>query len=218
MSRRLAGWLAFVGALAALNYASRYAVEDSVTAQSDFFYRWDTFIGGAVQFAIMGGLLYWIVRGGPAAQLLALRRPRSWAGAAGRIALVLVAIVIFGAILNPLLHPGEEQGLVPDRWRPEDAAPFAANLGLTAVAVPVVEELTFRGAGYSLLAPFGRPVAIVGTSVLFGAAHGLVLALPILVAFGIGLAWVRSRTGSVYPGMLLHGTFNAASVLLGVFA
>ena len=218
MSGRLAGWLTFVGVLAALNYASRFASESPAAREGDFFYRWDFFAGGAVQTAITAGLVYLIVRGGPAAQLLALRQPRSWTAAAGWMFAVLVGITILSLVLNPLLHPGDEQGLVPERWRPEDAAPFAANLGLTALAVPVVEELTFRGAGYSLLARFGRPFAIVGTGVLFGIAHGLVLALPILVAFGIGLAWLRSRTGSVFPGILLHGMFNAFAVLVSVFA
>ena len=218
MTKRLAGWLTFVGALAALNYASRFALEEDAVGETDFFYRWDSFAGGAVQLAVMGGILYWIVRGGPAARLLALHRPRSWGGAAGWMIVVFVGVLVLGTLLNPLLHPGEEQGLVPERWRPEDAAPFAANLGLTALAVPVVEELTFRGAGYSLLARYGRVAAIVGTGILFGIAHGLVLALPILVAFGIGLAWLRSRSGSVFPGMILHGTFNAAAVLIGVFA
>jgi len=218
LTRRLAGWLTFVGALAALNYAGRFALEEDALAETDFFYRWDSFAGGAVQLALMGGVLYWIVRGGPAARLLGLRRPRSWARAAGWMFVVLVGILGLGALLNPFLHPGEEQGLVPEQWRPEDAAPFAANLGLTAVAVPVVEELTFRGVGFSLLARYGHVIAIVGTGILFGVAHGLVLALPILVAFGIGLAWLRSRSGSVFPGMILHGTFNAVAVLVGVFA
>ena len=218
MSRRLAGWLTFVGVLAALNYTARFAVEDSGTTSSDFFYRWDTFVGGLVQVAVMSGILYWIVRGGPPAWVLAWRRPRSWGAAAGWMVLVLVGILILGAATNPLLQPGEEQGYVPDRWRPDDAAPFAANLALTALAVPVVEELTFRGAGYSLLVRFGRPIAVVGTAILFGVGHGLVLALPILVAFGIGLAWLRGRTNSVFPGMILHGTFNAFAVLLSVFA
>jgi membrane protease YdiL (CAAX protease family) len=218
LTGRLAGWLTFVGALAALNYASRFALEDDALGETDFFYRWDSFAGGVVQLAVMGGILYWIVRGGPAARLLALRRPRSWGGAAGWVIAVFVGVLVLGTLLNPLLHPGEEQGLVPEQWRSEDAAPFAANLGLTALAVPVVEELTFRGAGYSLLARYGRVVAIVGTGILFGVAHGLVLALPILVAFGIGLAWLRSRSGSVFPGMILHGTFNTVAVLVGVFA
>jgi membrane protease YdiL (CAAX protease family) len=214
---RLAGWLALVGTLAALNYASRFAIENAGTTDTDFFYRWDTFVAGLIQLAVMGGLVYWIVRGGPAGRLLALKRPRSWRGAAGVMVLIFIGVLVVGAALNPFLHPGEEQGLVPDRWHPDDAAQFGANLGLTTFAVPLVEELTFRGAGFSLLARYGRPVAIAGTAILFGAAHGLVLALPVLVAFGAGLAWLRSRSGSIYPGMIVHGAFNALAVIAGTF-
>ncbi|MBD0338814.1 MAG: CPBP family intramembrane metalloprotease [Thermoleophilia bacterium] len=216
MSGRLAGWLTFVLAFAGLSYAARYGIEAEPTGERDFFYRWDAFVGALVQLAIMAGILALIVRGGPAARLLALVQPRSWWRAVGAMAAVLVGIVILGGLLNPVLEPGEEQGLVPEEWRPEDAAPFAANFAVTAIAVPVVEELTFRGAGYSLLARYGRLVAIVGTAVLFGLAHGLLLALPILVVFGIGLAWLRSVTGSVYPGILLHGMFNTGAILVGV--
>ena len=214
---RLGAWLALVGALAALNYLARFTLEDTGAGEQDSFYRWDMFAGGLVQFALMTGVLLWIVRGGPAPTLLGLRRPRSWRTAGGLMLIVFVATLALGAALDPFLHAGEEQGLVPDEWRPDDAAPFAANLALTAVGVPIVEELTFRGAGYSLLSRYGRGVAIVGTAVIFGLAHGLVLALPVLVAFGLGLAWLRSRSGSVYPGMLLHGSFNAVAVLVSVF-
>jgi membrane protease YdiL (CAAX protease family) len=216
---RLAGWLVLVGSLIALAYASTLATDDSGPASPNFFYEWATFVGGLVQDGLILGLLLWIVHRGPAGALLALRRPRSWPRAAGLMLLVLVLVWIIGSALEPFLHAGEEQGFVPDRWRPEEAAPFAANLGFTTLAVPVVEELTFRGAGFSLLAArYGKGVAIVGTAVLFGAVHGLVFALPVLVAFGLGLAWLRSRTGSVYPGMILHGLFNALAVIIGVFA
>jgi len=216
---RLGAWLGLVLALAALAYASTFAAGDDGGRSSDFFYRWDTFVGGLVQDGLLLGLLLWIVRRGPARLLLALRRPRSWLRAAGLMLLVLVLVWILGVVLEPYLHAGDEQGFVPERWRPEEAAPFAANLGFTALAVPVVEELTFRGAGFSLLAArYGKGVAIGGTAVLFGAVHGLVLALPVLVAFGLGLAWIRSRSGSVYPGIVLHGLFNTIAVLLGVFA
>jgi membrane protease YdiL (CAAX protease family) len=205
-----------VGALIAFAYA---AYASGSGPSPDFFYRWDTVVGGLIQDGLILGLVLWIVHRGPAGTLLALRRPRSWPRAIGLMLLVLVLVWILGAVLDPYLHPGDEQGFVPDKWRPEEAAPFAANLGFTALAVPVVEELTFRGAGFSLLAArYGKWVAIVGTAVIFGAVHGLVLALPILVAFGLGLAWLRSRSGSVYPGMILHGLFNALAVLIGVFA
>jgi len=209
--------MALVGVLAALAYASTYVPESDRPDPSTFFYRWDTFAGGLVQDGLLLGVLLLIVHGGPARVLLALRRPRSWPRAAGLMLVVFVGIWILGVALDPFLHAGEEQGLVPDKWRPEEAAPFTANLAFTMFAVPVVEELIFRGAGFSLLAArYGKGVAIVGTAVLFGAVHGLLIALPVLVAFGLGLAWLRSRTDSVYPGMILHGLFNGVAVLVGV--
>ena len=32
--------------------------------------------------------------------------------------------------------------------------------------------------------------------------------------FGAGLAFLRSRTGSVYPGMVVHGAFNSIALVL----
>ena len=213
-SGRLAGWLALVGVLIALSYLS-YALGDDQPA--DVFYQWSLFVGTLIQDGVLLVILLLIVRGGPAGVLLALRRPRSWLRAAGWMLVVLAGIWILGAVLDPFLHAGDEQGLVPETWRSEEAAPFVANLALTMTFVPAVEEMLFRGAGYSLLlARFGKGVAIVGTAVLFGLIHGLVFALPLLVAFGLGLAWLRYRSDSVYPGMVLHGLFNGIAIILAV--
>jgi membrane protease YdiL (CAAX protease family) len=54
------------------------------------------------------------------------------------------------------------------------------------------------------------------TGLAFGVAHGLVEALPLLVAFGIGLAYLRCRVDSVYPGMVVHGLFNGAALVVAV--
>jgi len=77
-------------------------------------------------------------------------------------------------------------------------------------------DLTFRGLGFYLLRQYGKWVAIFGTGVLFGLSHGLLLALPILIAFGCVLAWIREQTDSVVPGMLLHGTFNLVALVAAV--
>jgi membrane protease YdiL (CAAX protease family) len=130
--------------------------------------------------------------------------------------LVLVGVFVLSGLLSPLLHPGEEQGLVPKTWHADRAAPFIANFLVVALVAPVVEELTFRGLGYRLLEPFGRWVAIVGVGVAFGLAHGLVEALPILAAFGSGLAYLRMRTGSVYPAMIVHASFNSLVLIVAV--
>jgi membrane protease YdiL (CAAX protease family) len=34
--------------------------------------------------------------------------------------------------------------------------------------------------------------------------------------FGCGLAWLRECSDSVYPGMVVHGVFNAIALLVAV--
>ena len=166
--------------------------------------------------AIILGIVLAIARDRPKNEYLGLRRPTSWGVAAGLALLVFIGVFVLSALLAPLLHPGQEQGLVPKTWHADRAAPFVANFIVVAVVAPVVEELTFRGLGYRLLEPFGRWVAIAGVGLAFGLAHGLVEALPILAAFGAGLAYLRMRTGSVYPGMLVHATFNGLVLIVAV--
>jgi membrane protease YdiL (CAAX protease family) len=210
---RLLAWTSLVAVLAALNYASRLA---EGKPPDDTLYRYDYALGGAVQYALILAVVLWIARGLPKRRLLALRRPRSWPSAAGLALLVLLAIALVSAALNPVLHPGQEQGLTPNRWESSHAVAYGLNFAVIAGAAPVVEELTFRGLGFTLLERFGVPSAILLVGLAFGLAHGLIEALPILIVFGSGLAYLRSRTESVYPGMLLHGTFNAIALTLAV--
>jgi membrane protease YdiL (CAAX protease family) len=211
-SYRLAGWLALVAGLAALNYASRAS---NGKPPPNELYRWGTAVGGLILFALVLGVVLWLARGRER-ELLALHRPSSWPVALGLALLVLVGVAIVSGLLDPLLHPGQEQGLAPTRWIGARAAPFVANFIVVAIVAPIVEELTFRGLGYSVLVQFGKVFAIVGVGIAFGLAHGLVEALPVLVVFGSGLAWLRSKADSVYPCILLHATFNSASLLLSV--
>ncbi len=62
----------------------------------------------------------------------------------------------------------------------------------------------------------GSRARVGATGLLFGAAHGLLVALPILTVFGLVVGWLRVRTNSVYPGIALHGTFNAIALIAAV--
>jgi membrane protease YdiL (CAAX protease family) len=57
---------------------------------------------------------------------------------------------------------------------------------------------------------------VVGTAVAFGLAHGILVALPPLIVFGLGLAWVRLRSDSVWPGFIAHAAYNAVGIALAV--
>jgi CAAX protease family protein len=210
---RLAAWLVLVGALAAFAYVGRAAEGDP---PDDVLYRYDTAVGSAILYGLVLAAVFLICQGFSIRDLLALRRPTSWGRAAG-IALAIFGLMLgLGAALDPFLDAGEEQGLTPDEWQPDRAGAFAANVVVVAGVAPIVEELTYRGIGFSLLLRFGRVAAIVLVAIAFGLGHGLVAALPILIAFGIGLALLRDRTNSVYPAILLHAAFNGLALALAV--
>jgi len=200
-----------VAALIALAYASRVA---SGKPAADVLYRWSTAVGGLVQDAIV--LLFVLLIAGFSAARLALRRPASLSRAVLLVGVAVVAIYVFEIAYSAIVHPGNEQGLTPSHWEPAHAAAYVANGIVICTWVPFVEELTFRGLGYTLLEPFGRWRAILAVGLLFGLAHGLVLSLPVIVAFGCVLAWLRSETGSVFPGMVLHGVFNLVALVAAV--
>jgi hypothetical protein len=201
---KLAGWLSLVGALALLNYASRFT---SGKPPADSLYRYDTAISGLVFYALTLGIVLLIARGLTHAEL-GLRAPDSWPRALGLTASVLVGLLIAESLLESILHGAKEQGLEPAHWEPSKAVPFALNAAVVVLAAPFVEELTFRGLGFRLLEPLGTVVAVVGTAVAFAADHGLVEGFPALLLFGLSVAFIRLRTGSIYPGMLLHACFN----------
>ena len=217
MRIRLVFWTALVLAIAALNYASRFEGSSAAKDTRDVVYSYATFAGGLVLYAIWGAIVFAIAR--PHYDLLALRRPQSWPRALGLAAGAIVAIYLCEAAVSlvPLPQsPGQEQGLTPTHWESAHAGAFAANLVLFAVVAPFVEELTFRGLGQSLLMFLGRWPSIVIVGFAFGFAHGLLEALLILVPFGIALAYVRDRTDSVIPGMIVHGLFNAIALAAAV--
>ena len=126
----------------------------------------------------------------------------------------IIGVLILSVLLEPLLHGGREQGLSPDQWQPERARAFLLNGMLISTVVPFAEELFFRGLGVRALQFFGGMSAVVITGLVFGFSHGVLGALPPLVLFGIALGWVRLRSGSIWPGVLAHGFFNAVGILV----
>jgi membrane protease YdiL (CAAX protease family) len=215
-NRRLAAWIVFVGMIALVNYASRFSGGGGTsrgTSHQDI-YSYSFFVGGAIVYAVWLGIVLLIAI--DRFDLLALRQPRGWGLALKLGAVVIVGILVWESIASYLplpQSPGKEQGITNVHWEPAHAGAFAANFVLFAAVAPFVEELTFRGVGQSLLRFLGSVPSILLVGIAFGLAHGLLEALIVLVPFGMGLAWLRDRTNSVLPGMVVHGLFNAAALV-----
>ncbi len=212
---RIVAWLALVGGLAAIGYGARAA---SGKPDEDALYQYDVAFSGIVVYLILFAIVYWIGTGLPRRDFFALHRPESWPRALAWALGGYVAIFIGAGLLLVLLDAGDEQGLTPKEWEPSRAGAYAANFVAVALVGPIVEELTYRGAGMSLFLRWGPLVAIAVTALGFGLGHGLLLALPALVFFGVVTALLRLRTQSIYPCMLVHCAFNATSLVVAVTA
>ncbi|MBI1899494.1 MAG: CPBP family intramembrane metalloprotease [Planctomycetia bacterium] len=98
------------------------------------------------------------------------------------------------------------------------AVPPGVLLFGMAFAPALAEELFFRGFLFSALAARRSPwFVILTTAVLFGLMHlvteVLVVRLVPTMALGVVLGWLRHRTGSIWPGVVLHFCHNALLVM-----
>lgn len=95
------------------------------------------------------------------------------------------------------------------------------------IGAPVAEELAFRGLAFASLARWAHrrglpavPWAVVGSSLLFALIHLEPVRIPVLLAIGLVLAWVRARTGRLGAPIVAHVVNNSLGVLgiLGIGA
>jgi uncharacterized protein len=214
LQRKLVAWWVLVGGLAVLGFAARAASDEEPAP--DVLYRYDTAVFAGLFYLLILAIVLVIASGIEPREAFALRSPTSWGAAAAIAVGLLVSLLIVSALLEPVLGAGEEQGLDPTGWRPERAGAFALNAFVTALLGPLVEEFLFRGIGFYLFAQFGHIAAIVITAIAFALTHGIAVGLPIFFIIGVGLGFIRSRTESIYPALLLHAGFNGIALVGGV--
>ncbi len=94
------------------------------------------------------------------------------------------------------------------------------NLGLPAALLVVAlcpgiyEELAFRGILHATLTEvWGRYLGWIATATAFALCHGITFGFPFHVSLGLLLGWLRMRSGSLYPGMVLHTVYNGVLVV-----
>ena len=76
-SRKLAGWLVFIGIFSALNYAGNF-LSDAEPDRSAV-YQWSTPVLGVIQYSILLAITAWIAAGAPPREMFALYRPHELA-------------------------------------------------------------------------------------------------------------------------------------------
>lgn len=88
---------------------------------------------------------------------------------------------------------------------------------MACFGAPVAEELVFRGYLYPAVKRFTNiPLAVVFSSLLFGAVHTNLGALLPLTVLGIALALAYEFTGSLWAPVVIHFCFNLPTVMVQV--
>ena len=138
------------------------------------------------------------------------------------LALVLLLFVVFIFVNNlyqaliSLLHlplQTNDQTILQESKN----APFStsATLLVSVVVAPICEEMFFRGFVFmGLLRAMPLWAAIVLSSFLFSIAHVDLGSFAVLFIIGLALAFVRWRTRSLWPSVLLHLLNNAIGTVL----
>lgn len=94
-----------------------------------------------------------------------------------------------------------------------DASAFLPTLIKSALLVPLLEEVFFRGYLQGALSRYGKWQALAAVSLLFALMHGDMPILPHAL-FGALLGLIVIKTDSILAPMLAHGCYNLAIVLL----
>jgi membrane protease YdiL (CAAX protease family) len=92
---------------------------------------------------------------------------------------------------------------------------IAATLAVCAVA-PLLEEMLFRGIVLrGFLQRYSRWQAILGSALLFGAAHLNIYQFVVGLILGTVLGWLYERTRSLIPCIALHAAYNTGTIFIG---
>jgi sodium transport system permease protein len=143
----------------------------------------------------------------------------------------LPMVVLLAIALHPLaflmsdivtqLYPfsPEVTGQLHVMQRLIDRAPNAWMVLLVLAVTPAIcEELAFRGFILSGLRHMGHKwLAILVTSVLFGAAHSVIQQSLTACVMGVILGYIAIQTGSLLPAILFHCVHNSLAMLLSRF-
>jgi membrane protease YdiL (CAAX protease family) len=83
-----------------------------------------------------------------------------------------------------------------------------------AIFTPIGEEFLFRGVVTNALLRYGPWVSVIGSAVIFALLHGINFVLPAAFIVGLITAELFRRSGSVWPGVIVHAVNNGISVVV----
>jgi membrane protease YdiL (CAAX protease family) len=188
-------------------------------------------VGVLVNLAVAAGFLWWYVLR-PAARRNRRRLATFRARPAGEawhwlpfVVAAIMGLLASGLIVTArVLTPRENRMEFLERYARLPGGALAV-LVMIAVVVPLLEEFLFRGwmqrSLERLLArrtPDRRTagwLAIAVTSAVFAAVHFESFGFPLRVIFAVSSGYAAWTTRSIWPSVVMHGSYNAWALLLG---
>jgi membrane protease YdiL (CAAX protease family) len=128
----------------------------------------------------------------------------------GWMALAVFAYLAFAAIYVALVGEPEQEDIA------EAFGPVPFQILLVVFAAAISEEICFRGMLFGgLRERLPRWAAALISAAVFGLLHAFtgITAVPPLIVFGLILALLYEKTGSIVPGIILHMLNNATALL-----
>ncbi|HEX2096615.1 MAG TPA: type II CAAX endopeptidase family protein [Solirubrobacterales bacterium] len=121
----------------------------------------------------------------------------------------IAAYLAFAAVYVALVGEPDQEDIA------EAFGSWPFQILLIAVAAPISEEVFFRGMLFGgLRRRMPSLLAAAISAVVFGGLHAFtgISAVPPLIAFGLILALLYEKTGSIVPGILLHALNNSVAL------
>ena len=139
-------------------------------------------------------------------------------GAVGLAALAWLAYILFAAVLTPLLQPDQQDVTRELGTNRESTFSVAVAAILIVVAAPLSEELFFRGFMFGGLRRSLSlwPAALI-SAVVWGSLHlsgGNIGVAIQLAVFGVILAWLYERSGTLWAPIMAHTLNNTIAFVL----
>ncbi|NEQ19075.1 MAG: CPBP family intramembrane metalloprotease [Microcoleus sp. SIO2G3] len=127
----------------------------------------------------------------------------------------LVAFVLKGLAIMVWIQITGDTGNVQDVYA-EGGRGGLLSLVLSTVLIsvfsPFGEELLYRGIVTNALLRYGSFAGVVGSTVIFALMHGINIVFPAAIVAGLATAEVFRRSGSIWPGLVVHIVFNLPTI------
>ncbi|MFH0731422.1 MAG: CPBP family intramembrane glutamic endopeptidase [Candidatus Omnitrophota bacterium] len=124
------------------------------------------------------------------------------------LAATFLCVVFIAKLLNYMPQPQPIYELIFKERR------FSVLMVVSVMAAfigPVIEEIFFRGFLYpALKKTLSAAASIIITALIFSALHTNIIGFFPILGLGIFLAYLREKTGSLIPSIIVHITHNAA--------